>query len=278
MCNSRNACGAHDTWAQFTSLAWMVVVLLCSGLTVPTFAYTFSQVGVTGGLVIHEGKVYFGQADFSMTALDLESGEVITRKKCPWFARSLLLTDSGILVESSQGIALLDFVTLDVIRMHTHQEIMYPRASSQGELVPDEIPVRDPETAFTRFDVIGGSLIMRPAAICRKVHIVEGDRPLMIGLESEDHKWTGTLPYLPSPGIVFAVGSTADRIVLGSNLGHVECLDAATGKSLWMYLFPTIRHTMSYSSRGLPPYMATAAAIHKARIGLQSRHPADARR
>ena len=101
---------------------------------------------------------------------------------------------------------------------------------------------------------------MRPAAICRELR---GSQPVTISLESGPRKWTGRLPYLPSPGTLFAVGSTADRILLGSNLGHVECIDAETGRSIWMYMFPTIRHTMSYSSYGLPPYMATAAAIYK---------------
>jgi hypothetical protein len=52
--------------------------------------------------------------------------------------------------------------------------------------------------------------------------------------------------------------------VLGSNLGHVECIDSRNGESKWLYIFPTMRHTMSYSSpNGLPPMMATAAAIFR---------------
>jgi len=54
--------------------------------------------------------------------------------------------------------------------------------------------------------------------------------------------------------MIRAVAAAQGRILLGSNMGHVECLDAHTGKSLWLYVFPTMRHTMSYSSpNGLPP-------------------------
>jgi hypothetical protein len=239
-----------------------VLTLMFLGFAAPASAYTYRQVGVTGDLVIHEGKVYFGQSDDSLTALDLETGRVVLRKKNLGYARALWLGDSGILMESSRGIVLLEPTTLDVIRTYTHQEIALPRTSGQGELVPDKIPIDDPETTFTRFTVEGGTLMVRPPAILRELGY-GNDEPVTISLEAGDRRWTGTLPYLRCPGTLFAVGSTADRILLGSNLGHVECIDARTGRSLWMYVFPTIRHTMSYSTYGMPPYMATAAAIYK---------------
>ena len=100
-----------------------VLTLIFLGLAAPASAYTYMQVGVTGDFVVHEGKVYFGQSDYSLTALDLETGQVIIRKKNLGYARALWLVDSGILMESSRGITLLDPTTLDVIRMYTHQEI-----------------------------------------------------------------------------------------------------------------------------------------------------------
>jgi hypothetical protein len=410
-----------------------MLAVLGSGL--PASAYTYEQVGVASNFVIHEGKVYFGQSDGSLTILNLEAGEVIARKKGNLYPRSLQWTEAGILLLSYRGTALLNAATLDatwqtkkhdtsglvghrllmrdkygliecrelatgkilwsykldgaistvveggkilvfrsgvydgpkrvpavvLLDLETGKEILHkttpdgvhylrayfdgehiylvsgtykgvhdprftrfdrgrpsarferllvwdlngneveaipvpdgfkndrllydnaftlggkvfargrvyasrdavpPRAPGLGELVPEELPI-DPETAITRFQVVGGTLTMRPAAICRDRYSIGGDKPLTISLESEYGRWTGTLPYLPVPGIIFAVGSTPDRILLGSNLGHVECLDAKSGESLWMYVFPTIRHTTSYSSRGLPPDKTTAAANYE---------------
>jgi hypothetical protein len=51
-------------------------------------------------------------------------------------------------------------------------------------------------------------------------------------------------------------------------MGHVECIDATTGESQWLYVFPTIRHTMSYSTHGMPPTMSQAAAIYRIENGI----------
>ena len=53
-------------------------------------------------------------------------------------------------------------------------------------------------------------------------------------------------------------------LLIGTNVGHVECIDARTGRSLWIYVFPTMRHTMSYSTPyGMPPTMAERAEIFR---------------
>jgi hypothetical protein len=53
-------------------------------------------------------------------------------------------------------------------------------------------------------------------------------------------------------------------LLLGSNRGHVECIDIASGRSQWMYVFPAIYRTMSFSTpRGLPPRMATQARLFR---------------
>ncbi|MFN7139072.1 MAG: PQQ-binding-like beta-propeller repeat protein [Limisphaerales bacterium] len=78
-------------------------------------------------------------------------------------------------------------------------------------------------------------------------------------IQSATRSWKGTLPYLADEGRISALYATADKVLIGSNLGHVECVDVQTGRSRWLYIFPTMRRTMSYSSRGLPPMMSVAA-------------------
>ncbi|NLF32680.1 MAG: hypothetical protein GX591_17530 [Planctomycetes bacterium] len=78
--------------------------------------------------------------------------------------------------------------------------------------------------------------------------------------------WQGVLPYvLPDEGIqqwTYADG----RLLLASSLGHVECVDAATGRSLWMYLFPTMCIRESFSLRGMPSCYPDIAARYRREI------------
>jgi outer membrane protein assembly factor BamB len=84
-----------------------------------------------------------------------------------------------------------------------------------------------------------------------------------IELRSPEGCWTGVLTYLSDRGLISAIARAPGRILIGSNLGHVECIKASTGESLWLYVFPTIRHTMSFSSYGMPPMMSQAAATFR---------------
>ena len=80
-----------------------------------------------------------------------------------------------------------------------------------------------------------------------------------IELQSSEGHWEGVLPYLGKRGRISAVSRISGRILIGSDSGDVECVNARTGESLWLYAFPTMRHTVSYSSYAMPPMMSTAA-------------------
>ena len=84
-----------------------------------------------------------------------------------------------------------------------------------------------------------------------------------IELRSQEEHWIGVLPYLSDRGHIAAVARAPGKLLIASNLGHVECVNAATGESLWLYVFPTIHHTMSFSSHGMPPMMSEAAATFR---------------
>lgn len=92
---------------------------------------------------------------------------------------------------------------------------------------------------------------------------------------SPTNHWIGVLPYLMDRGRIAALGHAGGRILLGTDLGQVECIDAATGESLWLYRFPTLRRTISSSSQGMPPTLVEAEAAfrsdnaHPATAGLQ---------
>jgi outer membrane protein assembly factor BamB len=86
---------------------------------------------------------------------------------------------------------------------------------------------------------------------------------LEIELRSPEGHWIGVLPYLSDRGRISAIARAPEKFLIGSDLGHVECVNAATGESLWLYVFPTMRQTMSFSGYAMPPMMSKAAAIFR---------------
>jgi outer membrane protein assembly factor BamB len=77
-----------------------------------------------------------------------------------------------------------------------------------------------------------------------------------IELQSPEGRWTGRLPYLPIRGEIWQAVLDGHNLLLGSNFGHVECIDITTGESQWLYVFPAI--LSSWSGGGSS--MATALA------------------
>jgi outer membrane protein assembly factor BamB len=88
-----------------------------------------------------------------------------------------------------------------------------------------------------------------------------------IEVRTPNTQWTGILPYLASEMDIYAVCAANGKVLIGSRYGHVECISAATGQSQWLYVFPTLRHTMSYSSHGMPPMASQAAAVFRREDG-----------
>jgi hypothetical protein len=112
--------------------------------------------------------------------------------------------------------------------------------------------VDEGEVLITRIDDYSASLDSASASVST------------IEFKSKAGNWNSVLPYLKGNGRVSVVGSSASKLLLGTDLGHVECIDKSTGRSLWMYIFPTMRHAVSFSSpHGMGPTMAEAAAIFR---------------
>lgn len=80
---------------------------------------------------------------------------------------------------------------------------------------------------------------------------------------TSERSWSVYAPYLgrwEAPRVMEAQGC----VLLASNEGRIECLDAATGIPRWLYAFPAFDQLMSYSSpHGLPPYATQQAAAYR---------------
>jgi hypothetical protein len=331
-------------------------------------AYTFSQVGVDSNFLFDGDVVYFAQADGTLTALDVATGNVRRRSDEGDYWGTLQRTPGGILVVSHNRIALLDRHTLkhrwsaaqaydavvagdrivsydgnglvtcrlaetgrslwtydlpSVLEFVVHRDKVVVLQVSDGATPqrPNVVALLDGRTGrellrktcpgdlhcldeyFDGESIAGTQLahgqawdlnVDVPHRLGRGVNegdglqrfdVPGGEVTVTVGLNEKevrwetrvehvapDATWQGRIPYLSRPGTfgshengaIEVVGATEEFLLLGSNLGHVEAIRRSDGKSLWIYMFPALRKTMSYSAYGLPPMMdQAAAAYHK---------------
>jgi outer membrane protein assembly factor BamB len=83
-----------------------------------------------------------------------------------------------------------------------------------------------------------------------------------IDVQTTGHRWTNLCS---TAFISSSMAAAKGKVLIGTESGHVECFDSETGRPLWLYSFPVLRHTLSYSSHGMPPMMANAAAEYRKR-------------
>ena len=94
-----------------------------------------------------------------------------------------------------------------------------------------------------------GTLTITSALIIRTAEEPANEKEFSVELAVSTCVGRRELPYLRY-GDVVAVGETEHKLLLGTDYGHVECIDKETGQSQWMYIFPTKRATITISSGG----------------------------
>lgn len=87
---------------------------------------------------------------------------------------------------------------------------------------------------------------------------------MSVRVERKGGGWWGVIPHSRFAG---RWNCTDSRLLLGGSSGYVECLDATTGKSLWIYASATVLDLISYSSpNGLPSRMTELARRYEEEI------------
>lgn len=121
----------------------------------------------------------------------------------------------------------------------TFERFKNVRAAYPHELQPkDAIAV--PEGALT-FSLPSGLLFQRDWGVSF------GKSGSILQMVSLTKPWKTFAPYVrPDEWLISAV-ETDGRILLCASGGQLECLDSSTGKSNWLYVFPTFRRVLSYS-------------------------------
>lgn len=395
----------------------LISVLWILGISVSQLgATTVRQVGIDSNFLIVGDRIFFAQADDSLTVLDLRNGAVLARLVDGDYSGTLRQTDEGILVWAYRRITLIDLDTLvprwsvlkphgvynvnilnrqllasdgdgmiecrdlasgevqwtynlpgavDIVAQSNHvlihqkytkypttvvllevatgQElyrkeppanVLYLRAYFDGEQVyvacgtvsddeleesesfgpdatcdrflvwdiagretmnfeaPPSVRGKDIELDYEEFTIVGkrftrsglvlsegseysvmGPIVKQHTLETANLKLPDGSVQIREYLEDRDGKygtvveylsvlgeWQGYLPYLGVHGRISQAAVANDSLLLGSNVGHVECIDVVTGSSRWMYVFAAIERIMSYSSPGgLPPYYADQA-------------------
>ena len=234
----------------------------------PAFATSYlPPEGVSTNLLVKDGRVVFGQAFGVITMLDLETGEVVARRE-GLHAWNLWRVPEGILVRSPVGMRLLDPETLaerrqtpDTVGGQPVREWADRGAQDSGAFGPGLITqgwvTSDPVGRWGAFGLrVSGQ---EPADGHLTIRRADGpgtdswSAPVEVRFTrpSEFLAWAGRIDYLKFGRQIVVVAQAGDRILLGSSGGHLECLDARTGASQWLYIFPA-------EVRGGPPDMARA--------------------
>jgi outer membrane protein assembly factor BamB len=79
--------------------------------------------------------------------------------------------------------------------------------------------------------------------------------------------WTAYAPHLKEFGLISHAAEANGKVLVGSTEGHLECLDGETGRPRWLYVFPVVRQTVTYSApHGMPPYLTQRAAEYRAGV------------
>jgi outer membrane protein assembly factor BamB len=86
---------------------------------------------------------------------------------------------------------------------------------------------------------------------------------LQVELRDPTNRWTGVLSYLLDHGRIVSAAKAGGKILIGTDLGHVECVSADTGETQWLYYFPTLRRTVSSGAQAAPSMEAEAAAAFR---------------
>lgn len=82
-------------------------------------------------------------------------------------------------------------------------------------------------------------------------------------LVSEAASWNGYVSYYDDARWLGRYTEAEGQLIFASGRGHVECIEIATGQPQWIYVFPVIRRTMSYSRYGMPPMLTERAAAYR---------------
>jgi outer membrane protein assembly factor BamB len=72
--------------------------------------------------------------------------------------------------------------------------------------------------------------------------------------------WSAYEPHFGESAGIDRANESQGSLLLGSTEGQLECLDVKTGRPKWIYVFPVICRTMSFSTPyGMPPYLTQQA-------------------
>lgn len=196
-----------------------ILIISCCVLTPTASAKWYSQNGVTSNLFIEHGRVIFCQADGSLTQLDLHTGRVLLRDKGNWkVTKDGDILKNGKTAWSGKG----------------YQSVNYLDTDENGEECSEcgVCYTVDNRTVnfYTKNSEGAPTWIQDYHAATFKVCF-----------HSSSTEWQGMFTaILPFEEIV-SVAISNGILVYGTNSGRVEAIDIHTGRSRWLYLFPSIQ-------------------------------------
>ncbi len=93
---------------------------------------------------------------------------------------------------------------------------------------------------------------------------VAGETGQLFQMIMPEGSWGVYAPHLGEDGFVYQITEAEGNLLLGSDEGHVECIDIESGRPQWLYAFPVIRWVRpEYNPHRMPPYLTQQAAEHR---------------
>ena len=228
-----------------------------------------------GHVLLHVAGRYPGGGDPTLALLDAESGaERFRIHPQPgeqfdeaFLGHGVVYVSAGPLDEYG-GAAVNRLLTLDmagsqVATAQLPSDLLNRDRDWRGPEVIDGVRFADGRPAASEPDWLYDDVSRRRTLVVGEMRLSiepltgENYRPVLTMQTGAETSWRGVLPYLSHSSDVSRVAVWNEQnVLLGSAAGHVECIDARSGHSKWIYVFPTELQVLSYTSpNGLPPYL-----------------------
>ncbi|GEM_PF-3202631 len=266
-------------------------LLVCLALGArPCAAHIFHMQGIGSDFLVLSNRVYFVQADDTVTTLDLPTGHVLNRGTTDVAGSTLEMCSVGLLAVNGQTVKLFDPDTLAFkaqVADHvtcTNPEHHHPQTITNDPAIAtlltarkaagcENAPLLGWPSLYLKNHSYTGQL-SRETVMLERLMIHSNLNVSVITVQYASNRWCGILDYLHPFATdvipryhslaawdrsIVTIARADECLLLGSDMGTVECLDLATGRSRWLYAFPAYCGQLSSSGPEYVPYLAALA-------------------
>lgn len=176
----------HGLRALLSRWGWGLTLISLCAIAAPASATMVFQRGIAGPVVVHDDKVYFAQADETVTVLDLKTGRVLHRLTDRPEVNRVEACDAGLIAMGYRRVALLDWDSLEEVWSRASDE-SFPYVLAKR---PGQVAIRDGASVFAVDSATGEEKWSVPGWCVH--HMAEGDRLMYVIRKRADANHPGS--------------------------------------------------------------------------------------